>query len=145
LITSVCLMLALSPSAGAEQPLLFDPLRPATTVAVEMSNPAVESALPRLSMIVRNARQHYAVIDGRPLRVGEQWAGYRVLAIHPSSVLLGREGEQPVELELLSGAVIKKPVPNNAAGNDVGSPQGDPRRAESIHGFRNRSEENIRP
>ncbi|MFZ5466922.1 MAG: hypothetical protein ACOZAI_06630 [Pseudomonadota bacterium] len=128
-----------------QQPLLADPLRPEAGVAVAEASPSPEMGLPRLSMIVRNQRQHYAVIDGRPRHVGEQWAGYRVLAIRPSSVLLGREGGQPVELGLLSGALIKKSVPNNAVGNGVGSPQGDTRRAESMDGFRNPVEENLRP
>ncbi|MEO1751091.1 hypothetical protein [Thiofaba sp. EF100] len=146
LVISALVFWALASAATAEQPPLADPLRPEAGVpAAEQTALSPEAGLPRLSMIVRNLRQHYAVIDGYPRRVGEQWAGYRVLAIRPSSVLLGREGGPPVELGLLSGAVIKKPVPNNAVGNGVGSPQGDTRRAESMDGFRNPVEENLRP
>ncbi|MFZ5513380.1 MAG: hypothetical protein ACOZAH_02435 [Pseudomonadota bacterium] len=146
LLTGTVVLLALAPAARAEQPPLADPLRPETVVpAAGQTASSPEAGLPRLSMIVRNLRQHYAVIDGRPRRVGEQWAGYRLLAIHPSSVLLGREGEPAVELGLLSGAVIKKPVPNSAVGNGAGTPQGDTRRAESMDGFRNPVEKNLRP
>ncbi|MDM7321999.1 MAG: hypothetical protein P3W87_001680 [Gammaproteobacteria bacterium] len=143
---SILVLWVLASAAAAEPFPLADPLRPEADVP--LANSVVlspEIGLPRLSMIVRNLHQHYAVIDGYPLRVGEQWAGYRVLAIHPSSVLLEREGGSPVELGLLSGAVIKKPVPNNTVGNRVRLPQGDIRRAESMDGFRNPVEENLRP
>lgn len=146
LLTGTVVLLALASSVWADQTSLADPLRPEMAMPIaEQTALSPEAGLPRLSMIVRNQRQYYAVIDGRPRRVGEQWAGYRLLAIRPSSVLLEREGGPAVELGLLSGAVIKKPVPNNAVGNGVGSPQGDTRRAESMDGFRNPVEENLRP
>ncbi|MGK0674746.1 MAG: hypothetical protein ABWU16_08830, partial [Halothiobacillaceae bacterium] len=110
--------------------------------AAEQTALSPEAGLPRLSMIVRNQYEHYAVIDGHPRRVGEQWAGYRLLAIQPSSVLLERDGNQVVELGLLPDVVIKKLILNDPVG---GSSQGDTRRAESREGFRNNAEGHPHP
>jgi hypothetical protein len=115
------LLIGMTQAAHSADAILDDPLRPVPNapfqIAPRGAGEAASAALPRLSMIVRNARQHVAVIDGRPRHVGEQWDGYRLLAIHPSSVLLGREGGEPLKLDLLSGAVIKKPVQGPAKGN----------------------------
>lgn len=101
-------MLALFPcllAAGT----MADPLRPEGVVVGESATAvAASKETPRLSMIVRNSRQRYAVIDGQSRQVGERWDGYRVLAIRPASVVLGREGGEPLELGLLPGAAIKK-------------------------------------
>lgn len=101
-------MLALFPcllAAGT----MADPLRPEGMVMVGSTTAmAASKETPRLSMIVRNSRQRHAVIDEQTRQVGERWDGYRVLAIHPASVVLGREGGEPLELGLLPGAAIKK-------------------------------------
>lgn len=114
------ILLALAQGALAETGPIADPLRPIPSGPSQLAPAdAVEPAVPRprLSMIMRNARQHYAVIDGLPRRVGERVGGYRLLAIHPSSVLLEGEGGQTLELGLLSGNVIKKPVSRPAEGS----------------------------
>jgi hypothetical protein len=103
------LMLASSIQA---QELVADPLRPETHVPPLAQGASGFSAagLPRLSMIVRNLSQHYAMLDGRPCLVGDMCAGFRVLAIHPSSVLLQRDKDPPFEVGLFSAAVVKKPL-----------------------------------
>lgn len=58
-----------------------------------------------LQAILRGAQGSRAVIDGQTLRVGEQHAGLRVLAIHPHSVLIERQGRQ--ELLRLVEPVVK--------------------------------------
>lgn len=113
-------LLALAQGALAETEAIADPLRPIPSgpsqiIPADAIGPALSR--PRLTMIMRNARQHYAVIDGLPRRVGEWVSGYRLLAIHPASVLLEGEGGQTLELGLLSGNVIKKPVSRPAEGS----------------------------
>lgn len=128
LVVSGFLLLVLAQSACAEPLPLADPLRPEVSApALQAATPTAEIALPRLSMIVHNTRQRHAVIDGQPRRVGDQWAGYRVLAIHTASVLLGREGGKTIELDLLSGAVVKKPAPRRIEGPVLSPAEGNPR------------------
>ncbi len=102
------LLLSLASAAAGQPSGLADPLRP-EILAPQAGEAAMgEPSQPRLSMIVRNQRRQFAVIDGIPRRVGERWDGWRLLAIRPSSVLLEQDGGQTVELGLLSAAIIKK-------------------------------------
>lgn len=106
------------PHVGAEPSVFADPLRPEAPQSVTEPASLPETiSLPRLSMIVRNERHHYAVIDGHPLRVGEKRGIYRVVSIRPSSVMLEREGGQRFELFMLSGAIHKKFIPSPVEGN----------------------------
>ncbi|MEW6765918.1 MAG: hypothetical protein AB1344_09055 [Pseudomonadota bacterium] len=101
-------LLALAQPASAAEPAA-DPLRPDVVIPLAVTDaPGELAAVPRLSMIVRNGHDRLAVIDGQPRRLGERWANYHLLRIHPASVVLGRDGGEPLELGLLSGAVIKK-------------------------------------
>lgn len=47
-----------------------------------------------LQAILRSAQGSRAVIDGVSLRVGDEHAGARVLAIHPQVVLIERQGQR---------------------------------------------------
>lgn len=103
-----------SVAKGNEQepsPTLADPLAPVMAMTGDLSAPAAQPSLPRLTMIVRNPYQHYAMIDGQPRRVGDGVAGHRVLAIHPGSVLLQREDGQTLELQLYANIISKKSIP----------------------------------
>lgn len=107
-----------SVAKGNEQepsPTLADPLAPVMAMTGDLSAPVAQPSLPRLTMIVRNPYQHYAMIDGQPRRVGDGLAGYRVLAIHPGSVLLQREDGQTLQLELYANIISKKIHPNPGA------------------------------
>gem|GEM_PF-3274838 len=101
-------LLALAQPAVAANPVA-DPLRPEIAVPLAATAAQIEqTGVPRLSMIVRNGHDRLAVIDGQPRRVGDRWSGYRLLRIYPASVVLGRDNAEPLDLGLLSGAVIKK-------------------------------------
>lgn len=108
-LAAACLatFLTLACPVLAEEVGFADPLRPDPLVTVS-GVVAAAPETPRLSMIVRNTDLHYAIIDGQPRRVGDHWSGYKVLHIRSSSVILGREAGDDIELGLLSGAVIKK-------------------------------------
>lgn len=53
-----------------------------------------EATTLRLQAILRLPQSARAVINGQSLKVGEQLAGARVLAIHRYSVLIEREGKR---------------------------------------------------
>lgn len=69
-----------------------DPTQP--PVDLRQPSDATAPAALNLQAIVRGAQGSRAVIDGRTLRVGESHADLRVLAIHPHSVLIERQGQQ---------------------------------------------------
>jgi MSHA biogenesis protein MshK len=48
----------------------------------------------QLQAIVRAGQSSRALIDGQSLRVGDEYAGLRVLAIHSQSVLIERQGQR---------------------------------------------------
>ena len=64
-----------------------DPTQPPANLRPPTASPEAPAALV-LQAILRGAQGSRAVIDGQALRVGEEHAGLRVLAIHPHSVLI---------------------------------------------------------
>jgi MSHA biogenesis protein MshK len=86
---SACLALML-PGAQA---FAVDPTQPPFEVA---SAPVVGEALPmpNLQAILRMPGSARAVINGKTLKVGEQLADVRLLAIRSHSVLIEREGKR---------------------------------------------------
>lgn len=70
-----------------------DPTQPPADLQPASAAAGAPAAL-SLQAILRGAQGSRAVIDGQSLRVGEQHAGLRVLAIHPHSVLIERQGRQ---------------------------------------------------
>ncbi|MFV0456282.1 MAG: Type II secretory pathway component [Pseudomonas sp.] len=71
----------------------LDPTLPPTSPsAIHAANNA--GATLRLQAILRLPQGARAVINGRTLKVGEQLADARLLAIHPHSVLIEREGKR---------------------------------------------------
>lgn len=74
-------------------------LLPAAAASGEANAPLV------LQAILRGAQGSRAVIGGNSLRVGDEHAGARVLAIHAHSVLIERQGQQ--QLLRLAEPVVK--------------------------------------
>lgn len=70
----------------------LDPTQPPVGL-LPASAGAVQAPL-TLQSIVRGAQGSRAVIDGASLRVGDEHAGARVLAIHPQAVLIERQGQR---------------------------------------------------
>ncbi|WP_252273490.1 Type II secretory pathway component [Pseudomonas subflava] len=81
-----------------------DPTQPPASLGPASSADEAPAALV-LQAILRGAQGSRAVIDGHTLRVGEARAGLRVLAIHPHSVLIERQGQR--ELLRLAEPVMK--------------------------------------
>ena len=81
-----------------------DPTQPPADLRPASGAAEAPSAL-ILQAILRGAHGSRAVIDGQSLRVGEEHAGLRVLAIHPHSVLIERQGQR--ELLRLAEPVVK--------------------------------------
>lgn len=77
-------------------PALTAPLDPTQPPAsLRGSSAEVNSSAPlQLQAIVRGAKSSRALIDGMSLRVGDELAGLRVLAINPHSVLIERQGQR---------------------------------------------------
>lgn len=72
-----------------------DPTQPPANLRSAATTAEAPAALV-LQAILRGAQGSRAVIDGQSLRVGEEHAGLRVLAIHPHSVLIERQGQREV-------------------------------------------------
>ncbi len=73
----------------------IDPTQP--PVSLRGSNAEMVGSAPlQLQAIVRGAQSQSsrALINGQSLRVGDEHAGLRVLAIHPHSVLIERQGQR---------------------------------------------------
>ena len=81
-----------------------DPMRP------PMTEPAVQSQEPALVLnsVLFSEERHVAVINQRPVRVGDSINGARVLAIYPDSVRLSRADKTfSIKLQDLR---VKQPV-----------------------------------
>lgn len=74
--------------------LALDPTQPprALAPAAGAQGEALEPL--RLQAIVRTSQVAHVVINGQTLRVGQRVAGARVIAIHPRSVLIERQGRR---------------------------------------------------
>ena len=95
--------LLLASTARAE---LADPTRPALLPPPPRGRPAVIP--PRLHSVWVSGERRVAVIDGRPVEIGDRAAGGRVVDIELSGVRLRRNGVE-VFLALSSGS-FKKPT-----------------------------------
>ena len=81
-----------------------DPMRP------PMTDPATKSQEPSwvLNSVLFSEERHVAVINQRPVRVGDSINGARVLAIYPDSVRLSRADKTfSIKLQSLR---VKQPV-----------------------------------
>ncbi|WP_256203100.1 general secretion pathway protein GspB [Pseudomonas sp. ML96] len=96
------LLLSLLLGCGLAQAAV-DPTQPPANLRPASAEHA--PAALELQAILRGAHGSRAVIDGQTLRVGEEHAGLRVLAIHPQSVLIERQGQR--ELLRLAEPVMK--------------------------------------
>jgi MSHA biogenesis protein MshK len=82
----------------------IDPTQPPANLLPALSAGEVQAPLV-LQAILRSAQGSRAVIGGSTLRVGDEHAGARVLAIHTHSVLIERQGQQ--QLLRLAEPVLK--------------------------------------
>lgn len=82
----------------------IDPTQPPANLRPAAQDDKAAPA-PVLQAILRGAQGSRAVIAGRGLRVGDEHAGVRVLAIHPHSVLIERQGQR--ELLRLAEPVLQ--------------------------------------
>ena len=89
---------------GAASAAGLDPTQPPANLRPAATDEKAPEA-PVLQAILRSAQGSRAVIAGHSLRVGEEHAGSRVLAIHPQSVLIERQGQR--ELLRLAEPVLK--------------------------------------
>lgn len=78
---------------------LRDPMQPPATVLA--GDDGKSGALPNLSMVVIRDGHARALIDGSLRAPGERFAGWRVAAIKPDSVLLDGDDGQRVRITLL--------------------------------------------
>lgn len=83
----------------------IDPTQPPADLLPATSSNGEAPAPLVLQSILRGAQGSRVVIGGNSLRVGEEQAGVRVLAIHAHSVLIERQGQQ--QLLRLAEPVVK--------------------------------------
>lgn len=95
----ICLLLFFALPVLAQTPI--DPTRPSGYAAAAGVNGGPVNTSLRLTLI-RLGANPLAIINGRPLRIGESIAGQRVTAIQPGRVLLADAQGQRV-LPLVSG------------------------------------------
>ena len=98
-------VLCLASPARAELP---DPTRPPGISPDAPSAAPSAPREPRLTSIVVAPERRLAVIDGQPVRVGDEIAGARVVTIQPERVRL-RRGDETITLRL-GGASVKRPT-----------------------------------
>jgi MSHA biogenesis protein MshK len=85
--------LLFSAMAHASSEVPIDPTRPPARLMPGV-NPGEQARTPVLQEILLGAHGSRAVIDGRTLRVGDEHADARVLAIYPQTVLIERNGKR---------------------------------------------------
>lgn len=106
------MLAALAPALPAA-PQVPDPTQPPSSGALEdIPLPGTDAVAPgpgRLTAIVVSPTRRVAVIDGTPVRVGDEVGGARVIEIEPLSVRLrGPEGEVVLSI---AGAPVKGKKP----------------------------------
>lgn len=105
-INAACLMAVLCwpLSAGAEASLTHEPVRDPTAPLATLETAEAADA-PRLSAIFLRDQSATAIVNGRPVKVGDWLDAYRVSAIAEGEVHLS--GDTPLVLTLYP-RVIKK-------------------------------------
>jgi MSHA biogenesis protein MshK len=96
----ILLLLLLNTAVGADR----DPMRP------PMTGPTVSKEKPSwvLNSVLFSDERHVAVINQRPVRVGDKINGARVLAIYPDKVRLSKADKTfHIKLQSLN---VKQPV-----------------------------------
>ena len=92
--------------AALAQPL-SDPTRPPAPASSAQRQG--EPPRQRLQSVLISARRSIAVIDGRPVALGERVGDAKLIAIEPSEVTLER-GAARERLTLLPSAIEKRPL-----------------------------------
>jgi len=72
----------------------IDPTQPPANLLPAEGDAAPSESLPTLQSVLRTAKGSRAVIDGQSLKVGDEYAGTRVLAISPQAVLIERREQR---------------------------------------------------
>jgi len=88
---------------------LADPTRPPAQGPSELHSAPSGVAPSRLQSVLISAGRSVAVIDGRPVRLGERVGDATLVSIEPSEVTLER-GAARERLTLLPSAIEKRPV-----------------------------------
>lgn len=107
-ICSACVSLCLAMSGAGLAQGMVDPTRPPgfAEPAGTAASP-VQSGEPVLQAVVLEANRKYAVISGQIVRLGESYAGARLVQISESEVTL-RDGKDMKKLKLVPG-IDKRP------------------------------------
>ena len=119
----VCVMAAGAAPARAQP--LGDPMKPPAILSAGPAGAAAEADVrdePVLQSTILSKGRRIAMIDGRPLRIGDRIGAARVIAIGPASVTL-REGPNTRVLRLYRGAGISNagaaPAPSKGRKEDI--------------------------
>lgn len=81
-------------ASGLVKAVGLDPTQPPANLLLVPADSAQSAVAPVLQGVLRGAQGSQAMIGGALLRVGDEHAGARVLAIHPQSVLIERQGQR---------------------------------------------------
>lgn len=110
LVGTPCLAWAQSP-AGLVDPLRPSHYRPQPQVDVQVGSEQIESLRQQLHLtaILTSADRAMAVINGKPLQVGQTIGALRLTEIGADYVIL-RKGEQKLTLYRIISGVIKSPA-----------------------------------
>lgn len=107
----IALVLAMAPGWGTcLAQALSDPMRPPAFAAPSASatgEPASEGGSVLQSTLLSNGRR-IAMIDGKPMRVGDRIGAARIISIEPGAVTL-REANKTRVLQLYPGVAITGP------------------------------------
>ncbi len=108
-MTTLLIALAAPALTGAQT--LFDPTRPPRPALVKDASAPARLALPRLQALIARGTRYSALIDGRPLGVGDRIGSWRITAIDRSGVAL--EGPQGPQRLYLRQAAFKRAAEEN--------------------------------
>ena len=97
-------------AAGVHAQVAGDPMRPPTFIAPSGGgdSAAMSPSGPVLQSTLLSQGRRIAMIDGKPMKIGDKIDGARIVAIDPASVTL-REGKATRVLQLFQGVQVTYP------------------------------------
>ena len=105
----IALTLALGPGPYlAQAQVLSDPMRPPAFVTGAATGEQAWGGGPVLQSTLLSKGRRIAMIDGKPMKVGDRIGGARIISIDASTVTL-REGKTITVLQLYQGVKVTGP------------------------------------
>lgn len=122
----IAMTLALGAGEGlvhAQAQGLSDPMRPPAFAAPAGTVESSSGGAPVLQSTLLSNGRRIAMIDGKPMKVGDRIGAARIVSIDPSTVTL-REARKITVLQLYQGVEVTRPGAAKAAASTKGAKEG---------------------